>query len=53
MKEGDRVYHPLYGYGTVVEDLGPRVHVAWDDKSEGGADVNQLGTEEEATKKGY
>jgi hypothetical protein len=51
-KLGDRVHNQLYGYGEIIGDGPERVHVRWDDGSEGGAEVKQLITEEEAKKKG-
>jgi len=53
MENGDRVYHPEYGYGKVVMGGKIRVLVRWDDGSQGGAEVKQLITEKQAKKKGY
>jgi hypothetical protein len=51
-KVGDRVYEPMYGSGTVVKDGELRVHVQWDDGTEGGAEVSQLITDKQAKEKG-
>jgi hypothetical protein len=52
MKNGDRVHHLDHGYGTVDQEGKVRVHVQWDDGSEGGYEVRQLSTEEQAKAKG-